>query len=219
MPSNAPGAPPPAVVAIPVAINWQQGGGAPAGPDWRRTFAAIWRYRWLIGLTTVVGVLAGIVAGQVMHPVYQAQATIWIDQGDPRNPGPAWAGRGDRLLGENAWSDLLTSFAVLENAVRSQRLYLSLKDPHDASAFAAFDVTPDVRPGTYRLEVDDNGQSYTLATAEGAPLERGELGGPVGAREGFSWAPVPSSVPAGHSIVFSVSTPEMPRNGWGPGWK
>lgn len=207
MPSNAPGAPPPAVVAIPVAINWQQGGGAPAGPDWRRTFAAIWRYRWLIGLTTVVGVLAGIVAGQVMHPVYQAQATIWIDQGDPRNPGPAWAGRGDRLLGENAWSDLLTSFAVLENAVRSQRLYLSLKDPHDASAFAAFDVTPDVRPGTYRLEVDDNGQSYTLATAEGAPLERGELGGPVGAREGFSWAPVPSSVPAGHSIVFSVSTP------------
>lgn len=206
MPSNAPGAPPPAVVAIPVAINWQ-GGGQPSGPDWRRTFAALWRYRWLIGVATVVGALVGIVAGQLMHPVYQAQATIWIDQGDPRNPGPAWAGRGDRLLGENAWSDLLTSFTVLENAVRSQRLYLSLKDPRDAPAFADFDVTQDLRPGTYRLDVDGNGHSYTLATSEGAPLERGELGGAVGAREGFAWTPAPSSLPAGHSIVFTVSTP------------
>lgn len=206
MPSNAPGAPPPAVVALPVAINWQ-GAGQPQGPDWRRTFAAVWRYRWLIGLTTVVGMLAGIVAGQIMHPVYQAQATIWIDQGDPRNPGPAWAGRGDRLLGENAWSDLLTSFAVLENAVRSQRLYLSVKDPRDAALFANFDVTADVHPGPYRLDVDDNGHSYTLATAEGAPLERGELGGAVGAREGFVWTPVPSSILPGHSILFTVSTP------------
>ena len=206
MPSNAPGAPPPAVVALPVAINWQ-GGGQPSGPDWRRTFAALWRYRWLIGLTTVVGAIVGIGAGQLMHPVYQASATIWIDQGDPRNPGPAWAGRGDRLLGENAWSDLLTSFAVLENAVRSQRLYLSLKDPRDAGAFQNFDVTEDVRPGVYRLDVDGNGQSYTLATAEGAPLERGELGGAVGARDGFTWTPTLSSLPAGHSILFTVSTP------------
>ena len=206
MPSNAPGAPPPAVVAIPVAINWQ-GGGQPAGPDWRRTFAAVWRYKWLIGLTTVVGALAGIVAGQLMHPVYQAQATIWVDQGDPRNPGPAWAGRGDRLLGQDAWSDLLTSFAVLENAVRSQRLYLSVKDPRDRVAFQDFDVTPELRPGAYRLDVDDNGHSYTLATTEGAPLERGELGGQVGAREGFAWTPAPSSIPAGHSILFTVATP------------
>jgi tyrosine-protein kinase Etk/Wzc len=206
IPSNAPGAPPPAVVAIPVAINWQ-GGGQPAGPDWRRTFAALWRYRWLIGVTTLVGALVGIFAGQLMHPIYQAQATIWIDQGDPRNPGPAWAARGDRLLGENAWSDLLTSFAVLENAVRSQRLYLSLDHPRDASAFANFDVTPDLRPGGYRLDVDGSGRAYTLATAEGAPLERGKLGGAVGAREGFAWTPVPSSLPAGHSILFTVSTP------------
>ena len=208
IPSPARGAPAPAVVAIPVAINWQgAGGGQPTGPDWRRTFAALWRYRWLIALTTVVGTLGGIGASQLMHPVYQAQATIWIDQGDPRNPGPAWAGRGDRLLGENAWSDLLTSFAVLENAVRSQRLYLSLKDPRDGAAFAGFDVTPDLRPGTYRLEVDDNGHSYTLATGEGAPLERGELGGPVGSRVGFAWTPAPNSLPAGHAVLFTVSMP------------
>ena len=205
MPSNAPGAPPPAVVAIPVAINWQ-GGGQPAGPDWRRTFAALWRHRWLIALTTVVGAIAGILAGQLMHPVYQAQATIWIDQAQ-QSSGSSWAGRGDRLFGENAWSDLLTSFTVLENAVRSQRLYLSVKDSRDVPAFAAFDVTPNLRPGTYRLDVDGNGQSYTLATAEGAPLERGELGGAVGAREGFAWTPVPSSVSPGHSILFTVSTP------------
>ena len=205
IPSNQSGTPAPAVVAIPVAINWQ-GGNQPAGPDWRRTFAAVWRYRWLIGLTTVAGVIAGIVAGQLMHPVYQAQATIWIDQGDPRNPGPAWAGRGDRLLGENAWSDLLTSFTVLENAVRAQRLYLAVKESRDASAFESFDVTPELRPGTYRLDVDDNGHSYTLANAEGAPLERGELGGPVGAREGFVWTPVASSLSSGHAIRFTVST-------------
>lgn len=206
MPSNAPGALPPGVVAIPVAINWQ-GGGQPTGPDWRRTFSAVWRYRWLIGVATVVGALVGIAGGQLIHPIYQAQATIWIDQGDPRNPGPAWAGRGDRLLGENAWSDLLTSFAVLENAVRSQRLYLTLKDPRDAPAFANFDVTQDLRPGAYRLDVNGDGHSYTLVTAEGAPLERGELGGPVGARDGFSWTPVASSLPAGHSISFTISTP------------
>ena len=216
MPSNAPGAPPPAVVAIPVAINWQ-GGGQPAGPDWRRTFAALWRHRWLIALTTVVGAIAGIVAGQLMHPVYQAQATIWIDQGDPRNPGPAWAGRGDRLLGENAWSDLLTSFAVLENAVRSQRLYLSLKDPRDAAAFANFDVTSDLRPGTYRLDVDDNGHSYTLATAEGSPLERGELGGAVGAREGFAWTPAAASLPPGRTVLFTVATPREAAEHLGAG--
>lgn len=215
MPSHSLNAPPPAVVALPVAINWP--GNQPSGPDWRRTFAALWRYRWLIGLTTFAGLLAGFVVSQVMHPVYQAQATIWVDQGDPRDRSSAF-GRGDRLLGENAWSDLLTSYTVLENAVRNQRLFLALRDPRDAPAFATFDVTPDLRPGVYRLDVDGNGQSYTLATGEGAPLERGELGtGSIGAREGFNWTPPASSIPAGRSIVFTVSTPREAAERLGQG--
>ena len=178
------------------------------GPDWRRITSALWHYKWVVFLCSVLGIAGGIAATRALRPTYVAQATVWIDVPDNRRDqdraGPI---RQGGLLTSDAWIDLLRSYVVLDHVVRDLRLYLELKSIEDTARFAGFGVTDTFHPGQYVLTVDGAGRNYVLATAKGAELERGAVGDSVGSRLGVVWAPTPALLPAGHKIEFTLATP------------
>src|SRR2546425_3724949 len=153
----------------PALVPFQTGlpAAAPAPmSDWARVFAAARRYKVLVASVTVVGSLSGLVIGKFLKPVYQAQATIWIqssDQDHDRGHGDQGPIQSAQLLGTSGgWLDLIRSHVVLNDVVRQARLYLAAKSPADSAALATLTVPGEVRPGTYRLEVDQAGQHFTL---------------------------------------------------------
>src|SRR2546428_10020622 len=149
----------------PALVPFQTGlpSAAPAPmSDWARVFVAARRYKVLVASVTVVGVLAGLVIGKFLKPVYQAQATIWIqaaDQDRDRGRGDQGPIQSAQLLGTSGgWLDLIRSHAVLNDVVRQARLYLAPKSLADSAALTTLTVPGEVRPGTYRLEGDQTGQ-------------------------------------------------------------
>ena len=198
----------------PAVVPFQTGLPAAAAPalmgDWARVVAAARRYKVLVASVTVVGSLAGLVVGKFLKPVYQAQATIWIQQSEQDHD----RGRGDQgpiqsaqLLGTSGgWLDLIRSHVVLNDVVRQARLYLAPKSPADSAALATLTVPGEVRPGTYRLEVDQTGQHFTLRdVAEDAVLQQGSVGDSVGALLGLAWVPPAGTLPPGAVIRFTVT--------------
>lgn len=175
------------------------------GLDWRRAWAAVARFKWLILSVTLLGTGVGVAARRFVQPTYLAQATIWIDAMDRRGPdrGPI---RQGQLVGPGAWVDLLRSYVVLDHVVRDQRLFLAVQRPADSSALAAFNVAEEYRPGRYQLTIDSAGRRYLLATAEGVELERGALGDSIGRRLGFLWVPDREALGAGRRVQFTVAT-------------
>ena len=173
------------------------------GLDWPRILNALVRFKWLILAVTLLGSVGGVGVTRLLKPLYEAQATVWIDEGGRRTTerGPIGAGQ---LFQSDAWVDLLKSYAVLDEVVRDQRLFFGLKRPEDAPAFATFQLAEQYRPGVYRLAVDEPGRSYSLSTVDGMVFERGAVGDSVGRRLGFRW--VPNALPAGRTIQFEVTT-------------
>src|SRR5438876_4442519 len=152
-------------------------GGEP-GPDWRRIASALLRFKWLLVLTLTMGIGAAFAATRVLRPVYRAQANVWVDVPDRRGEIPSDARgpiRQGALLDADAWVELMRSYVVLDQVVKDQRLYLETKRASDRGNFVAFRVDDTFRPGDYRLNISDNGRTYTLASAEGKELERGTV--------------------------------------------
>jgi capsular exopolysaccharide synthesis family protein len=190
------------------------GGPAPLAPapvveeektDWRRYLTAVQRYKWLIALTTALGIAGGVMAGRFIEPVYVAQATIWIEVPQRgQSAGPIQQGQ---LLQSYGWVDLLRSYVVLDEVVRSLRLYLRPETPADSLALAGFTLQGRFRPGVYELQVSQDGARYTLLTAAGAVIAQGATGDSIGLAAGFSWAPSRRVLTPGRAIKFSVTSP------------
>jgi len=178
-----------------------------AGIDWRRVLSALARYKWLVMLVTVLGTGLGVVATRLLDPVYVAQATIWIDEGDRAGTERGGPIRPGQLLRSVSWPDLLESYVVLDAVVREQRLFVETRSPEDAAALASLGVAEEFRPGEYRLTVDASGAGYVLVTADGGELERGVVGDSIGARLGLHWAPPPGGLPVDRSIPFTLLAP------------
>jgi capsular exopolysaccharide synthesis family protein len=182
---------------------------AQPGFDWRRYAVALWRYKWLIILVTILGSAAGVAAGRFVTPQYEAQATLWIER---TNRGEAAQGpiRQTELLESAAWVNLLTSYMVLEHAVLDMRLYLSRGDPANASVFEDFRLADSYERaayGDYKLTVTPDGEGFELRTADELVVQRGAVGDSVGQQFGFVWIPPAEELTAGRVIEFGVGNP------------
>lgn len=183
----------------------------PEGPtseaiDWIRIRAAVLRFRWLVAGVAATGLVAGVVASRLVKPKYLAQASVWIDERD-RQDAAAKPFQPGRLLDPEAWVDLLQSYVVLDSVVKDQRLYLQLPASVPPGLAAGFDVTSQLRPGTYALAADPTGRTYVLTTDHGIELDRVPVGDSLGLRLGFRWAPSPGLLTGGATVRFTVLTP------------
>lgn len=210
----------------PTAPAWQASGNgyavgrAAAGEaDWLdeigRYARAVRRHKWLVLGTTLLSVGAGVGLARVkLQPTFIARASVWIQVPSAkvaREPGPIWSGQ---LPISSGWSELLRTNIVLEDVVRRRRLYLDYKDAADSDLFATFDIKQRVRPGTYRLAVNDSGTGLTLSFKRSMlfpsarnVLERRAVGDSVGVALGFAWVPPAAALRARRRVEFTVAGP------------
>jgi capsular exopolysaccharide synthesis family protein len=177
------------------------------GMSFRRILAALFRFRWLLALSLVLGGAAGYVAWRVQDPIYVTNMTLFVEVPDRNQArtGPITQGQ---LLTENyAWLDLLRSYTVLDHVAIEQKLFLTRSLRVDSRVFSGFQLAEQFRPGSYRLVVDEAGERYRLTTGEGVEVESGAVGDSVGVRVGFQWQPAAEYLPPEMRIEFSVSVP------------
>ncbi len=181
------------------------GGG---GPDWRRVYASVVRFKWLVLGVVVVGTAAGYGLSRfLIKPGYLARATIWVDVVDPRARTPEAFQLGGQLGISTGWDNLLTSDQVMDYVVHENKLYLGWENAGDSTAFERFDLQDRFRIGIYTLKVDSAGQHYVLTGEDGTLVDSGVVGDSVGRSLGWRWAPPASSLSKGQVIAFSVTAP------------
>ena len=197
----------PSAYAPPSGAPWQgepAGGLPPEGVNWQRYFDALKRHSLFITLFVVTGTAIGYRVAGGVRPIYETQATVWINSpraGQPNTPG------SQQLLGQTSWVELLRSFAVVDAVVDRLNLNVFYPQPADSTVFRGFVTGRSLRPGGYVLTVDATGNSYSLASARGDVLERGITGDSIGRKLGFAWAPAKQLLPPRKVLEFSVTTP------------
>lgn len=190
----------------------QQAPPEPAGPSLGRHFAAIKRFKWIILLLGVLGLGGGYAATRIIDPQYEVRATILLEQGSGaqgRDRGPI---RGEQLLKESGWQDLLRSFAIADPVVINLGLFVSPANAQDSTLFRGFRVEQQrLRPGAYRVTV--TGQRYELAIRSGLEgaqvqiVEQGTVGDSIGRPVGFQWQPGQRALGSRTAVDFNVQTP------------
>jgi capsular exopolysaccharide synthesis family protein len=174
------------------------------GLDLRRYVFALVRYKWLLVLALLVAGGASYWIWQNTPVRYTASGTLWV--GAENGLGRAGPIRAEGLLENNAWTQLLLSYAVLDSVVVEQRLYINSPGAY-ATAFSTFVPGERLSPGAFELRVGPAGEDYVLVTAEGVVVEQGRLSDGIGRTQGYAWTPPAASLPAGAAVPFSLQTP------------
>jgi capsular exopolysaccharide synthesis family protein len=180
-----------------------QASSEPESVPWARYIDVVKRHWLLIVALTVTGSVLGYFAARRVKPVYEAQATVWINSPSAQQTGPI---RAHQLLPTASWIELLRSFTIVDQVVRQLKLNVIPKSVADAGLFRDFESSPNVRPGAYILRLDSSGTAYTLSTAKGDQVERGVIGDSIGRSLGFSWRPDRSYLTPGRTVSFAVTT-------------
>src|ERR1051326_4997192 len=221
MPNDLPVPPPvPQPVPQPTALQASQGLPAPmlygdaqpgGGPDWRRIFASVMRFKWLVLGVVVAGTVAGWGLSKFLFkPMYDARATVWVDVVQPGSHPTGGFNDPSQLPISTGWTDLLTSDVVMDWVVKEHRLYLDWEVAGDSVLFSGeqFSLKPDrYRVGAYTLKIDSVGTHYTLVDADGNKAETGLVGDSIGRSLGWLWHPDKSGLTRGHVVNFSVAPP------------
>src|SRR5678816_3620993 len=171
-----------------------------------RYVSALKRYKWLIAIMTLVGVAGGVVATKFITPTYQVDTTIVIGE----SPDPKGPVRQQVTLREEAWRELLLSFAILDPVARQSGSYLTPKSEVDSAIFRDIKPTSDLQAGEYALTANKGTKKYDLAAKRArstAVVESGTLGDSVGRTVGFAWLPNADAVAARSPVKFEVKTP------------
>src|SRR5882672_5985867 len=175
--------------------------------EWQRYLAAALRFKWVVLGVTLAFTALGVLAAVLIKPTYVARATVWVQVPirPARDEGPIWSGQ---LPISSGWMDLLQSYAVLDDVVRGLHLYVAPVEPGDSDVLRGFRIKDAVLPGTYRLEVDSQGQRFTLTARErDGVVQQGSVGDSVGADIGFAWVPPAGTLTAGRRVEFIVTAP------------
>jgi capsular exopolysaccharide synthesis family protein len=161
------------------------------------------RHALFIVAITLAGSVLGYFAARRVKPVYEAQATVWINSPSTQQTGPIRAGQ---LLPSASWVELVRSFAIVDPVVRDLRLNVRPKFPADTVLFRGFESTPKLRAGAYVLRVDATGQLYAISDPKGVIVERGAVGDSIGRSLGFGWLPDRQYLNRGREVAFSVTS-------------
>ncbi|HEX9310736.1 MAG TPA: polysaccharide biosynthesis tyrosine autokinase [Gemmatimonadaceae bacterium] len=176
----------------------------PEGIPWARYVDAVRRHTLLIIILAAAGSVLGLFAAKRVKPVYDAQATIWINATGATQTGPIRAGQ---LLPSTSWVDLLRSYAIIDPVVRRLRLNVHYKLPGDSVFFVEFESAQSLKPGAYVLSVDSTGRGYRLATVTGNTVDQGAVGDSIGRAVGFKWQPPARLLTPRLALAFSIATP------------
>lgn len=171
----------------------------------RRVVSAVLRYRWGVLAVLLLGTAGGYGASRFVPAEYRAQATVWIEVGQRaggRDRGPI---RSEQLLDSYGWVDLLKSYVVLDDAVRRERLYLTLSNPADSALFSNLQLAERFAPGEYTLTTRADG-TVELHTG-GQLVQKGQAGDSLGAAVGLRWQPPVAALRGARTVTFNVTTP------------
>src|SRR5690348_5944294 len=191
--------------------SWGPPAAPPAPPQGAvnlgRYFAALKRYKWLIVVTLLLGTIGAVAATRIIKPSYSVDTTIVVSE-SPDPKGPVQAGA---MLREQAWRELLQSFAILDPVARQTGSFLTPKNEADSTMFRGFEPTSDLQPGNYILRVNPSTKKYDLAVIRSRKeviVENGTVGDSIGRTVGFSWSPDPQLLATrSGDVKFEVRTP------------
>jgi len=170
------------------------------GTDWRRMMGIIWRKKWWILATGLLGAAVGVVGTNFVEPVYETRATIWLDQPDARGGGGPI--RPDQVFGGQGWASVLRSRAVMTPVAEDRKLYIHPVEPDTLNTrlFSLFSLSEGALPGHYKLAVDPSG-TFVLSRQGAGQVQRGRIGEPIGQAVGFVWQP--DALPSG-TMEFEI---------------
>ncbi|HEY8174215.1 MAG TPA: polysaccharide biosynthesis tyrosine autokinase [Gemmatimonadaceae bacterium] len=171
-----------------------------------RGVAALRRYKWLALLIVIAGTGLGVAITRMAAPQYEVHSTVWISQDGNRSREHLGPIRADEVLHQTSWPELLTSFAILEKAVRKMSLYVQPARAADSALFAGFDTEQRFRTGAYQLKVVEPG-SYRLLDRDANQLEAGVLGDSVGRKLGLRWKPSAAALRQAGVLKFTLVNP------------
>lgn len=171
----------------------------------QRLLAALRRFRWVIAGLTALGLGGGILATRFIEPVYEVQASVWIEApGGGNGTSPI---QGEQLLTARAWVELLRQYMVLDPVVRERRLYLPEASGPDSTLFRGFDLDSLFLPGTYELTIGEDGRQLELVQTQRLMRQAGTVGDSMGRQLGLLWEPRPGPEHFGQKVEFSVLRP------------
>lgn len=173
--------------------------------DVRRYLVALIRYKWLFALALMFGSAGAYYTWTSTEVSYLAEGNLWIEVENRGGGGDVAPIRASGLLESNAWIELLRSYQVLDTVAVRQRLFLQHPGEH-APAFDRFRLADSFRPGIYELRIGTSGSDYVLTTGDGALVQQGAFGTPIGENVGFLWSPSPGSFLPESVVPFSVLT-------------
>ncbi len=174
----------------PTAAGYGYGAQEP-GFDWQRLAGVLWaRKWWILAVTLLAAGLGYLGTRYFIEPLYQASATIWLDQSEERT-GPI---QPDDIFAGEGWATLMRSHAVLQPVVLRHRLFITPEAPDGLDRDIFRDLEPGDRMagGSYALFV--SGDRYRLVHEERGAVESGRLGDPIGSAAGFTWRPDPETL-------------------------
>lgn len=174
--------------------------------DVRRVLAAILRHKWLVLIMIVAGSGGGYVFAKAQKPVYEAQSTIWVELASGGAQGPIQQGQ---LVQNTNWTDLLTSFAVMDSVVKEVRLFVWAGQPQDTEIVKSLDLKERSASGQYELLIDPSGRRFALSLAGGQPVQTGQVGDSIGPDLGLLWLPPASELRPGRLVKFGLVTPRQ----------
>lgn len=172
----------------------------------RRLVAALRRFRWVILGLTIAGLAGGVLATRFIEPVYEVQASVWIDAQNTGRPGPSPI-QGEQLLSSRAWVELLRQYMVLDPVVIERRLYLPEASSRDSTLFEGFQLADRFMPGIYELAIARDGRTLELTQTQRLLRHSAAAGDSLGRELGLLWQPRPGPEYHGQKVRFTILMP------------
>lgn len=171
--------------------------GGPRTSPITRYFSTLRRFKWLVLLTTLLGLGGGFLVSRMRQETYVVKASMLLAMPVGDN-GPIAAGA---VLGGDQWEKFMRSYRSLEPVAQEHRLYLIGPKrlggpplPHgpsgpDAELLMGLDIGSGYTAGTYELKISDDGTSWELTNLKTSRKSKGAVGDSIGTTFGFAWKP------------------------------